>query len=127
MFQVTKLGDLVFIIDHFNLYPLKTQKYVDFLLFKKAFDIIKDKKHLSIEGLQELISIRASLNKGLSERLKLAFPNIQPVVRPEIPNLSLSCPGSTKWPREGVTANNSDINKWIAGFVTGEGFFYSYK
>jgi len=90
MFQVTKLGDLVFIIDHFNLYPLKTQKYADFLLFKKAFDIINDKKHLTIEGLQELISIRASLNKGLSARLKLAFPNIKSVVRPEIPNLSFS-------------------------------------
>jgi LAGLIDADG endonuclease len=40
MFQVTKLGDLVFIIDHFNLYPLKTQKYADFLLFKKKLLIL---------------------------------------------------------------------------------------
>jgi LAGLIDADG endonuclease len=95
MFQVTKLGDLVFIIDHFNLYPLKTQKYADFLLFKKAFYIINDKKHLTIEGLQELISIRASLNKGLSERLKLAFPNIKPVLRPGIPKLSFSTPASS--------------------------------
>ena len=70
MYQVTKLGDLVIIIDQFNLYPLLTQKYADFLLFKKAFDIIKDKKHLQIEGLHDLISIRASLNKGLAERLK---------------------------------------------------------
>ncbi len=81
MYQITKLGDLVFIIDHFKLYPLITQKYADFLLFKKAFDIINDKKHLTIEGLHEFISIRASLNKGLSERLKLAFPNIKPVIR----------------------------------------------
>lgn len=122
MFQVTKLGDLVFIIDHFNLYPLKTQKYADFLLFKKAFDIINDKKHLTMESLQELISIRASLNKGLSERLKLAFPNIKPVVKPEIPNLYFSSPGSTD--EAGPTKpNNSDINHWIAGFVTGEGCF----
>jgi len=111
MYQITKLGDLVIIIDHFNLYPLLTQKYADFLLFKKAFDIIKDKKHLTIEGLHDLISIRASLNKGLAERLKLAFPNIKPVVRPEIPNFS-------KKP------NNSDINHWIAGFVSGEGCFF---
>jgi hypothetical protein len=107
MYQVTKLGDLVIIIDHFNLYPLLTQKYADFLLFKKAFDIIKDKKHLTIEGLHDLISIRASLNKGLGERLKLAFPNIKPVVRPEIPNFS----------KKG-DPNNSDINHWIAGFVS---------
>jgi hypothetical protein len=114
MYQVTKLGDLLIIIDHFNLYPLLTKKYADFLLFKKAFDIIKDKKHLTIEGLHDLISIRASLNKGLIERLKLvgaANPNIKPAVRPEIPNLSKK-------------HNNSDINHWIAGFVSGEGCFF---
>lgn len=87
-FQITKFGDLVFIIEHFNLYPLKTQKYADFLLFKQSFDIINDKKHLTIEGVHQLISIRASLNKGLPERLKLAFPNIKPVVRPEVPRYS---------------------------------------
>ena len=113
MFQITKLGDLVFIVDHFKLYPLITQKYADFLLFKKAFGIINDKKHLTIEGLHELISIRASLNKGLTERLKLAFPNIKPVVRPEvaIPNFSFK-------------PNNSNINNWMAGFVSGEGCFF---
>jgi len=113
MYQVTKLGDLVIIIDHFNLYPLLTQKYADFLLFKKAFDIIKDKKHLTIEGLHDLIGIRASLNKGLAERLKLAFPNIKPAVRPETPNFSKK-----------RDPNNSDINHWIAGFVSGEGCFF---
>lgn len=111
MFQVTKLGDLFFILEHFKLYPLITQKYADFLLFKKAFDIIKDKKHLTIEGLHELISIRASLNKGLSDRLKKAFPNIKPVVRPEVSNFSL-------------VPHNSNINHWVAGFVSGEGCFF---
>ena len=110
MYQVTKLGDLVSIFDHFELYPLKTQKYADFLLIKKAFIIIKDKKHLNIEGLHELISIRASLNKGLPDRLKLAFPNIKPKVRPEVPNFMLS--------------NNSNINHWLAGFVSGVGCFF---
>jgi len=89
MFQVTKLGDLVFIIKQFKFYPLKTKKYADFLLFKKAFDIIKEQKHLTTEGFLELISISASLNKGLPERLKKAFPKIKPVIRPDAPNLSL--------------------------------------
>lgn len=111
-FQITKLGDLVFIIEHFNLYPLKTKKYADFLLFKKSFDIINDKKHLSIEGLHELISIRSSLNKGLPLRLNLAFPNIKPVVRPEVPKDSLCAP------------NLSSIKHWVAGFVSGEGCFF---
>jgi hypothetical protein len=119
MFQITKLGDFVFINDHFKLYPLKTQKYADFLLFKKAFDIINDKKHLTIEGLHELISIRASLNKGLADRLKLAFPNIKPVVRPEIPIFSPS------FSLRGCEATKiSNINHWLAGFVSGEGCFF---
>lgn len=113
-FQITKFGDLVFIIEHFNLYPLKTQKYADFLLFKKSFDIINDKKHLSIEGLHELISIRASLNKGLPDRLKLAFPNIKPVLRPELPKDSLSA----------CAPDLSSIKHWTAGFVSGEGCFF---
>jgi len=115
MFQITKLGDFVFIIDHFKSYPLKTQKYADFLLFKKAFDIIIDKKHLTLEGLHELISIRASLNKGLADRLKMAFPKIKPVVRPEIPIFSFSLLQAT---------NLSNINHWMAGFVSGEGCFF---
>jgi len=114
MYQVTKLGDLVSIFDHFNLYPLKTKKYADYLLFKKAFDIINDKKHINIDGLQELINIRASLNKGLPDRLKLAFPNIKPKVRPEVPNLPIS----------EMLTKNLNINHWLAGFVSGEGCFF---
>ena len=113
MFQITKLGDLVFILEHFKLYPLKTHKYADYLLIKKAFEIIKNKKHLTIEGLHELISIRASLNKGLPDRLKKAFPSIKPVLRPEVSNISIE-----KIP------NNSNIRHWVAGFVSGEGTFF---
>src|ERR1700728_2981957 len=90
MFQITKLGDLVFIIEHFKIYPLKTQNMLIILKkTKKAFEIINNKKHLTIEGLHELISIRASLNKGLPDRLKKAFPSIKPVLRPEVSNISI--------------------------------------
>ena len=84
-YQVVKVNDLACIIKHFNNYPLKTKKYADFLLFKKAFDIIKIKEHLTKEGLMKLISIRATLNKGLPERLSAAFTQVIPVPKPEIP------------------------------------------
>lgn len=113
MFQVTKLGDLFFILEHFKIYPLKTQKYADFLLFLKAFEIIIDKKHFSIEGLHKLISIRASLNKGLPDRLKKAFPTVKPVLRPEVSKFSFE---------KGQI--NSNIYQWLAGFVSGEGTFF---
>lgn len=55
------------IIPHFDKYPLKTKKLGDYLLFKNAvLNIIKDKKHLTLPGIKELLSIKASMNKGLS-------------------------------------------------------------
>jgi len=57
-------------------YPLITKKHGDFILFKEALKLIKNKEHLTIEGFNKIISIRASMNKGLPEVLKLAFPNI---------------------------------------------------
>ena len=67
-------------MNNLNDIHLKHQNMLIFDYLKKqffSFDIIKDKKHLTLEGLQEIVSIRASLNKGLPERLKLAFPKIK--------------------------------------------------
>lgn len=107
-FQVVSMKDLLKIIEHFNLYPLKTQKYNDFILFKKAYDLILNKEHLV--NLQNLVNIRASMNKGLPERLLLDFPNTNPEIRPK----------SSFNKKDKLF----DINYWIAGFVNGEGCFY---
>jgi hypothetical protein len=37
-----------------------------------------------MEGLHKVVSIRASINNGLTERLKRAFPNTDPVPRPKV-------------------------------------------
>ena len=46
----------------------------------QAFYIVKDKKHSTIacaeEGLKQIVALKASLNKGLSDELKLNFPNV---------------------------------------------------
>jgi hypothetical protein len=81
-YQVVSMTDLLRVIEHFNLYPLRTQKYSDFILFKKAYDLIANKEHLI--NLQNLVNIRASMNKGLPERLLLEFPNTNPEIRPEL-------------------------------------------
>lgn len=70
------------IIPHFNQYNLLTQKRADFELFSKAVDLMFNKEHLHLEGLNKILSIRASMNKGLTETLKTMFPNIIPVERP---------------------------------------------
>lgn len=111
MYQVVKVSDLVTIIKHFDNYPLKTKKLADFLLFKLAFNIVKVKDHLTEQGLEKLVNIRASLNKGLPERLSFAFTNVIPVPKPKIPMVN-------------IDLNTSGIKHWFAGFVSAEGCFH---
>jgi hypothetical protein len=51
-----------FIIPHFDKYPLMTQKLSDYLLFSMAVNLMKNKEHLTIDGLKKVIAIRASMN-----------------------------------------------------------------
>jgi hypothetical protein len=83
-YLVRSISDLEIIIKHFERYPLITQKRADYELFKQVFEIISNKKHLTIEGLEKLVAIKASMNRGLSEELKANFPNIIPVPRPSV-------------------------------------------
>jgi len=93
------------IIPHFTKYPLLTQKAADFILFKQIVELMNSKAHLTIEGLNQIINIKASMNLGLPEDLKGYFINLTPVARPLI--------NITKIP---------DSN-WISGFVSAEGCF----
>jgi hypothetical protein len=80
---VNSMKDMEVIINHFNNYPLITQKLSDYKIFKLVFELIKQKKHLTEEGFQEILSLKASFNNGLSEKLKIVFPNIIPSLRPQ--------------------------------------------
>lgn len=93
------------IIPHFDSYPLLTQKQADFLLFKLAIELIKNKEHLTVEGLNKIVALKGSINWGLSELLKIAFPNVVPMDRPLIENQVIK-----------------DSN-WLAGFTEGEACF----
>jgi hypothetical protein len=86
-YVVSKLEDLIeIIIPHFNQYPLLTNKRMDFELFKLAVNLMKQRKHLTLEGLQKIVNIKASMNKGLSDVLIKAFPEVKPVLRPLVVN-----------------------------------------
>lgn len=81
-YTVKSLKDLSIIISHFEKYPLISQKWADYELFKLAVSLLKNKIHLTEDGFKKILSIRASMNLGLSDELKLVFPNISPVSRP---------------------------------------------
>uniref|UniRef100_UPI003002FF64 LAGLIDADG homing endonuclease n=1 Tax=Elmerina hispida TaxID=1245649 RepID=UPI003002FF64 len=53
------------IIPHFLKYTLLTQKAADFILFIKIVELIRLKAHLTNEGLQKIVNIKASLNLGI--------------------------------------------------------------
>lgn len=80
--QVTSKKDLAIIIKHLERFPLITQKFADYLIFKQAFEIYSNREHLTLEGLKKLVAIKSEMNLGLSDELKKAFPSVKPVARP---------------------------------------------
>lgn len=105
-FRVNSLWDLTnIIIPHFANFPLISQKSADFILFTQIVKLIENKFHLTEEGLQKIINLKASLNIGLSEVQKINFPNNNPVDRPIVSYTEIPDPN------------------WFSGFVSGEGCF----
>ena len=105
-YRIASLQDLIHVVlPHFDKYPLNSQKRADYLLFKEIVLLIKNKEHLTIEGIQKIVNLRASINLGSSESLNEAFPNTVPVERPIIEDITLDDP------------------YWFAGFASGEACF----
>ena len=105
-YSIDSIEDLNKLLVHLEKYPLLTQKAADFLLFKQAVKLVNNKTHLTVEGLNQLVNIKASMNLGLSDRLKTEFAGYVPVKRPEVNNDNLILDPH-----------------WISGFVSAEGNF----
>ena len=106
-FSVGSLNDIISkILPHFYNYPLLTQKRADYLLFKKVILMMQNKEHLTKVGIENIVNIRASMNLGLTDILKAAFPNYSPILRPIVEGLIIPNP------------------LWVVGFVSGEGCFF---
>lgn len=91
-YTVTKNRDIAKIIEHFDKYPIITQKLANYILFKQAFEIISRKEHFTVEGFKKLVAIRASINLGISEDLKASLPNVDPAKRPLIKDQEILSP-----------------------------------
>lgn len=94
------------IIPHFDKYPLVTQKKADYLLFKQAINLLNINAKSNMEGFHSILSLKASMNSGLSDTLKTNFPTILPEPRPIVSSQVIPDPN------------------WFTGFVDGEGCFY---
>lgn len=104
-YYTSSIKDLInVIIPHFTKYPLHTQKGADFILFKLAALLIEKGEHLTRCGLQQIVNFKASINWGLSDVLKQAFPNTIP------------------YPRTMTGVSGIPLD-WLAGFISGDGNF----
>ena len=65
VFKITKINDLnEKVIPLFQKYQILGIKHLDFLDFVKVAEIMKEKGHLTERGLDQVIKIKAGMNKG---------------------------------------------------------------
>jgi len=106
-FRVSGIENLKVIMNHFDKYPLLTNKQSDYLLFKQVVNDMEQERHLTVEGLNKVMSVKAVMNnKVMSDSLNLAFPDIEPMLRP------------------GIKDRNIKSLHWLAGFTDAEGCFF---
>jgi hypothetical protein len=104
-YRVQSFAEIERVLNHFEKFPLISNKRADFELFKESYNLVINKEHLTHEGLHKIVALRASLNLGLSEQLQTAFPDVVSIVRPIVKDQKIQ------------------DAKWLAGFVAAEGCF----
>ena len=97
------------VIPHFLKYPLLTQKKADYLLFSSVIDLMIKNKSLNYENVIEILSIKSSMNAGLSKILKEYFPLVKQ---------------SKPIERAIIISEKIESDWWLIGFVEGVGNFY---
>ena len=96
-FTVNTFKDIEKILDIFTKYPLNSTKFLNFLDFKKAFELYKSSRFKNEKVIQDINDIKKGINtKRVDFKLPLEF-------KPKI----------TKY--------------WLLGFVEGEGSFFVKK
>lgn len=101
-YQVNSYKDIANkIIPFFDKYPLLTSKYLNYMNFKEAINMMIEKEHLMTEGIIKMQDLANKMNKKRSFSEKFNFTTehlIKHLINPD----------------------------WISGFVDGEGCFYFY-
>jgi len=106
VYSIDQLNNII--IPHFKTYYLLTQKRVDFEFFSKIVEIIKNKEHLTMEGLQKIVNLKTALNLGIKDDLLRNFPETNIMERCIYDNSNISIPNPN----------------WLSGFSEGESCFY---
>lgn len=73
-FKVTDKVGLKVIVEHFLKFSFISYKSIDFPIFKEVFLMVLAGSHLTKEGLEKIVVLKANQNKGLNSELFTAFP-----------------------------------------------------
>ena len=66
-FDVTKQKDIAIIVDIFSNYPLNTLKHLNFLDFKKAYELYVSNKERTYEFVTEINTLKKGMNANRSD------------------------------------------------------------
>lgn len=77
IFVVTKKEDIILLISIFDNYTLNTTKYLDYLDFKKAFNIYHNREYLTKELIAQLLKLKNSMN---TKRTSFSMPESHVVI-----------------------------------------------
>jgi hypothetical protein len=80
------------VIPQFTQYPLLSSKKITFDTWVKCIQLINSGEHKNDKGLYKLLSLYASIGRGLSKKVLEDFPLLIPAVKPVYikPNSALS-------------------------------------
>ena len=130
-YWVGALEDILVIVNHFDKYPLITQKWSDYQLFKGALELVVRKEHLTpspagllslappVEGWAPSLATKG----GPKEPPSLATRKIKNSL-----SVSISTPGNKR--HYSTTINKGDqtkFNQWLGGLIDGDGQFHTTK
>lgn len=110
-YRVRSRSDLNVIIAHFNKYPLRTTKILNFMYFCEIMDLINKRVHTNFLGFLKLVSLINKLNKPISDSLLSKLLQLGPI-------------SSIEFKISSSINKTENLNPfWISGFVTGESYF----
>lgn len=131
VFVVKSIDEIVdMILPLFDKHPVKGGKFLAYTIFKEVSLMIKEKKHLTIEGTLQILNVAYFMNKDTSlrneESLKLLQGNLllaegkpTKLSNPNLVNLVGSC--------ESTTSTKSMIEpltlEFVRGLIDGDGSF----
>lgn len=59
----TSFGSAKRVIEYFDQYHLQSRKHISYLRWRKVYRLIKDKEHLTYEGLSRILKIKSLINR----------------------------------------------------------------